>query len=130
MILVKIKLNKSKIHGIGCFANEFIKKDQLVWKFDKNFDLVLKKEYVDSLPIGAKENFLNYAYISKTTGDYILCSDDSKFMNHSNEPNIKCIIPEGCKTDDLICFAIKDIEIDEEIISDYKDFDADPYDVV
>lgn len=131
MILIKIKLDKSKIHGIGCFTKEFVKKGQIIWRFDEKFDLVLKKEYVDSLPDGAKENFLNYAYISKTSGDYVLCSDDSKFFNHNDvNPNVTCILPEDFKTNDLVCFALRDIQECEELTCDYREFDADPSDVI
>ena len=49
MILVKTKLGKSNIHGIGIFAKEFIAKETLVWKFNPIFDLVLTKEQVAKL---------------------------------------------------------------------------------
>lgn len=131
MILIKIKLNQSKIHGIGCFTKEFVKKGQIIWRFEKDFDLVLKKDYVDKLPLGAKENFLNYAYISRTSGDYVLCSDDSKFFNHNDkDQNVTCVIPEGFKTNDLVCFALRDIQEGEELTCDYREFDADPSDVI
>lgn len=125
MILIKISLNRSDIHGIGCFTKEFVKKGQLIWKFDDKFDLVLSKEYVDNLPEGAKDNFLNYAYISKPTGEYVLCSDDSKFFNHDNDPNVSCVIPEGSKNNDLLCFATRDINEGEELTCNYGDFDAE-----
>ncbi|MCB1229795.1 MAG: SET domain-containing protein [Verrucomicrobiae bacterium] len=127
--MVKIEIGPSSIHGIGCFAREQIKKGQLVWQFDERFDLALKKELVDSLPLGARENLLNYAYVSKTTGDYILSSDDTKFTNHSNTPNISCHVPSGCTGNELVCYATQDIEIGEEMTNDYRDFDVDPYDV-
>ncbi len=125
MILIKIKLDRSEIHGLGCFAREFVKKGQLVWRFDENFDVAFKKEYVDKLPEATKENFLNYIYISKTTGDYILCSDDSRFFNHDDNPNVSCVIPEGAKNNELVCFATRDINEGEELTNDYRDFDAE-----
>ncbi|MCB1085861.1 MAG: SET domain-containing protein [Verrucomicrobiae bacterium] len=129
MTLVRIEIGQSAIHGIGCFAKEPIKKGQMVWRFDEQFDRVLKKEFVNSLPAGAKENLLTYAYVSKTTGDYILSSDDTKFTNHSNTPNISCFVPDGCTGNELVCFANQDIAIGEEMTNDYRDFDVDPYDV-
>ncbi len=124
MILIKIKIDKSSIHGIGCFTKESIKKDQIIWKFEKDFDLVLKKEYVDNLPVGAKENFLNYAYLSKNSGDYVLCSDDSKFFNHDGKnPNIRSMFLDGFDKNDLICIALRDIKEGEELTCDYNEFE-------
>ena len=131
MILVKSKLDKSNIHGTGLFAEEFIAKGALVWKFDEKFDLVLTKEEVDQLSPAAKEQFLNYAYIGKKSGKYILCSDDSRFFNHSLTPNVKCEVPENPDSeDDLVCIAVQDIKVGEELTCDYREFDDDPSDVV
>jgi SET domain-containing protein len=130
MITVRISVGPSQIHGLGCIAEEEIRTGQLVWKFQPGFDLALKKEFIDSLPAGARENVLNYAYISKTTGDYILCSDDSKFTNHSPMPNVKCVIPEGGAPNELVCHATRTILPGEEITNDYRDFDSSPDDVV
>lgn len=127
--MVKIEVGPSNIHGLGCFAGDRVEKGQLVWKFESGFDIALPKSQVDSLPVSARENLLTYAYVSKITGDYILCSDDSKFTNHSNDPNVRCFIPEGAEGNELVCFAVRDIEIGEEITNDYRDFDVDPYDV-
>lgn len=125
MTFVKIEIRSSKIHGLGCFAAEPIEKGQLVWKFDEQYDRVLKKEFVESLPLPAKENLLNYAFVSKITGDYILCSDDSKFTNHSPSPNVTCFIPPGSTNNDLECYATRAICQGEEITNDYREFDAE-----
>ncbi len=125
MTMVRIEIGRSGIHGLGCFAKEGIEAGQLVWRFDESFDLVLKKDIVEALSPGARENFLNYAFISKTTGDYILCSDDSKFTNHSSSPNVTCFVPEGCENNELECYATQDILPGEEITNDYRDFDAE-----
>ena len=127
MTMVRIEIRSSSIHGLGCFAGENIEPGQLVWRFDEEFDLVLKKDFVESLPPGAKENFLNYSFISKTTGDYILCSDDSKFTNHSATPNVTCSVPEGCTKNELECYSTRKILPGEEITNDYRDFDAESW---
>ena len=131
MILVKSKLDKSSVHGIGLFAKEFIAKGTLVWKFDERFELVLSKEELAKLSPAAKEQFLNYAYISKKTGRYILCFDDSRFFNHSLSANVKCEVPENPDSDDdLVCFAVRDIKPKEELTCDYREFDDAPSDVI
>lgn len=131
MILVKTKLDKSNIHGIGIFAKEFIPNGTVVWQFNRAFDLVLSKEEVDQLSDAAREQFLNYAYVSKKTGHYILCSDDSRFFNHDLNANTKCQVPKNPDSDEaLICFATKDIQLGEELTNNYKEFDNDPTDVI
>ena len=41
MLLVKTYLDKSLIHGVGVFADEFIKKGTLMWEFNPLIDVVL-----------------------------------------------------------------------------------------
>lgn len=125
MTTVRIKHGQSSVHGIGCFAIEQIEPGDLVWRFDPDFDVVFKAAFVRSLSDAARENVLTYAFVSKTTGDYILCSDDSRFMNHSDEPNIRCVIPKGSDGNELDCYALKSIHPGEEITCDYSDFDAE-----
>lgn len=125
MTLVKIEVKPSAIHGLGCFAREPIAAGRLIWKFDEQYDRVLKKEFVQSLPLAAKENLLIYAFVSKTTGDYILCSDDSRFTNHSPTSNVVCVIPPGTENNDLECYATRPILPGEEITNDYREFDAE-----
>lgn len=131
MILVKSRLDKSNIHGIGIFAKEFIAKGTIVWEFNEKFDLVLSKKEVDQLSPAAKEQFLNYAYVSKKTGKYILCSDDSRFFNHSLNANTKCEVPESPDSNEaLVCLATRDIQAGEELTNDYREFDENPSDVI
>lgn len=130
MILVKSKTRQSKIHGVGLFADEQIIKGTKVWEYTPWFDFSLTKEQVDKLSTASREQFLNYAYLSKDTGKYVLCSDDARFFNHQKNPNVTCKIPEYPKFDeDLECFAVRDIIKGEELTCDYSEFDLDPSDV-
>lgn len=38
MLLIKTKLELSKIHGVGLFADEFIAKGTKIWEYRPNFD--------------------------------------------------------------------------------------------
>ena len=130
MILVKSKTGQSKIHGIGLFADQFIPKNTKVWEFTPWFDFSLDKKQVDELSDAAKEQFLNYAYLSKETNKYVLCSDDARFFNHQKNANTTCVIPKKPKFEDALeCFATRDIMEGEELTGDYSEFDLDPYDV-
>lgn len=131
MMLIKSKLGNSSIHGIGLFACEFVPKGTLVWKFDSNFDVVLTQEYMSTLPEAALEQFKNYAYKSLTTGNYILCSDDARFINHDLNSNTVCSVPPDLDEQEaLVCHAVRDIQVGEEITNNYLEFDSDPHDVM
>lgn len=130
MILVKSKTGPSKIHGIGLFAEEYISKGTKVWEYTPGFDFSLSKEQVDKLSEAARVQFLNYAYLSKETRKYVLCSDDARFFNHQKMGNTMCQVPSKPKFEEALeCFATRDIMIGEELTGDYSEFDADPSDV-
>ena len=124
MLLVKTKLGQSKIHGIGLFADEFITKGTLVWKYVPGFDLKFTKEELEKFPPVAKDFVLNYAYLSKDTGYDILCSDNARFYNHSENPNTAGIDLDGTENEggDI---AVSDIQIGEEITCDYREMEND-----
>lgn len=116
MLLVKTYLDKSKIQGIGLFANEFIPKGTLVWKFVPGFDFALKNEELNKLPKIAKSWIMHFGYFCEEEGGWVICVDDSRFMNHSENSN----------TDDtkkVGTIAKKDIHKGEEITCNYFDFD-------
>lgn len=123
MLLVKTKIGQSKINGIGLFADQFIKKGTTIWKFQPGFDLSVNKDELNKLSGSAKEQFLKYAYLNPDSHKYILCFDDSRFFNHSYEPNsIDVASPDDEEGLDV---AGRDIEKGEELTCKYKDFDSD-----
>ncbi|MDP3763021.1 MAG: SET domain-containing protein [bacterium] len=119
MILVKTKIGPSKIQGIGLFAQQFIPKGTLVQKFMPGFDLIIPESEIPKLSEPAREQFLKYAYKNKD-GQYILCFDDTRFLNHSDNPNLISNDPT-----EEIDIAARDIQKGEELTVNYKEFDAD-----
>jgi len=125
MILVKTKLGKSNIDGIGCFADEDIAKGTVIWRFVPGFDQEFSMEFVDRLPNFCRDQVVKYAYISKKTGNYILCTDDTRFFNHSENNNVKNLSAKN--EQEGIDIAIRDIKKGEELLYDYSVFaDFDP----
>lgn len=123
MMLVKNYISKSKIHGIGLFAGEPIKKGKLIWEWKKGFDFTIKEKDFKKFPESAKRWVLHYGYLdkSKTEGKrkYFICADDARFWNHSKKPNT------GDDKTGMKTIAIKDIKKGEELTCDYFDFDTD-----
>lgn len=115
MLCIKTKIQKSKIHGIGLFADEDIAKGTLVWQFEPKIDLMLSQVEVDFLSEDSKKQFLNYAFFDKGTGKYVLCGDDARFFNHSSNNNCDDSQPN-------VTVAMYDIKKGEELTVDYRTF--------
>lgn len=116
MFTFKTHIAQSTIHGMGCFASEFIPKGAIIWKFEENFDVKISESQLDEFPQIAKEFILFYGYLSTEEGGYILCTDNAKYTNHSDNPNMKMI-------DVINSIATRDIQVGEEITEDYYVFD-------
>ncbi len=106
---VKTYIDKSNIEGIGLFAAEFITKGTLIWKFS---GLDLKLTPLER--IGLKLNDIETHYFKRyefgKDGVFIFCSDDAKYCNHADFPNTNGYLEQ---------YAIKDIQIGEEITCNY-----------
>jgi SET domain-containing protein len=126
MLIVKTKLKYSEIHGLGCFAAEDIKKGQTVWRFDQGIDLTFSENDLKQLPTSFVEFLKTYAYsplnynCNNNDNDkkYILCADNARHMNHSDDPNLD-------ETPDGLNIALRNIKIGEELTCNYNQFDKD-----
>lgn len=116
MLLVDASAGPSDIHGIGLIAREPIAAGALVWELRPGFDLEMSKETLDSLSPWTQEQIRRFVYIDVTSGKYVLCSDDARYMNHADAPNTRTV---GRQT-----FALADIAAGEELTCDYREFDA------
>ena len=124
MLLVKTKVGRSSIAGFGLMAGQLIPKGTPVWTLVRWFDLILTKEQLESLWEAAQERFHNYDYVDMDTGEYILCADEARFLNHSETPNIGWVSSEEYP-EEGVDVALRDIQEGEEITINYKNYDAD-----
>jgi hypothetical protein len=116
MLLVKTTLKESPIAGIGLFAAEDIGKGTRVWGFEPKMDILYTREDIESLPPTGRTQIMNYAYLDKERNKYLLCGDDARFFNHSDNPNCD----ETAENDST--FAKRDISRGEELTINYKEF--------
>ncbi len=116
MLLVHASAGRSRIHGKGLIARELIPAGTLVWVLRPGFDVEMTKQQFDDLAPYAREQIARYIYTDVATGNYILCSDDAKYMNHSDTPNTRTA---GHET-----VAILQIEPGQEITCNYYEFDG------
>lgn len=124
MLIIKASLRPSRIQGIGLFANEKILKGSVTWKFDPHFDILFDPNEVKEMSLLQRNLIKHFAYLSKMTGKYVYSIDNSRFTNHSSRKNNIDVImlPDEIEMSGV---ANRDIEEGEEIISNYRTFDAD-----
>jgi uncharacterized protein len=96
--------------GFGVFAKKFIPKGTITWALDE-LDQILEPAFVAKLDKTRRKFLMKYAYRNKK-GDYILCWDLGRYVNHSFHAN--CM---GTAYDFEI--AIRDILPGEQLTSDY-----------
>ncbi len=117
MFLKSYYLGKSEIHGIGIFANEDIKEGEIIWTPSKEFTYHFDEKQLISLPKSDQDMVRHYGYFHKDLRVWHFSAEDSRYINHSKNPTVKrTVVGDGI-------FAIRDIQIGEELTQDYEDFE-------
>jgi len=96
--------------GYGVVATRFIPRGTITWIFDP-LDQVFTPEEAEQMPALFKEKLYFYSYRDHD-GNFVLCWDNSRFVNHSFHSN--CI-----STAYNFEIAIRDIHPGEELTDDY-----------
>ena len=123
MLLVKTRLGVSAIHGIGLFAEEFIPRGTVTWRFMPGLDLLLDDATVNGSPEPIRSTLQRYCYLDAASGKYVFCLDNARFMNHADDPNT---VSRPSDTDPYgVDIAARDIAPGEELTCDYGEFDGD-----
>lgn len=96
--------------GYGIVATEFIPKGTITWVLDK-LDRELSPLEIDQMEPAYQDILSKYCF-RNNKGQYVLCWDNSRYINHSFHSN--------CLTTAYdFEIAIRDIQIDEELTDDY-----------
>lgn len=111
MLRVKTYVGPSQIEGLGLFAAEFIPAGTRVWDPDPGIDVEVTEEHLKTLHPVAQEQIKKYAFLDD--GVWVICMDDARHMNHSDNPNTE---NSGEGT-----VASCDIQPGEELTSDYRE---------
>ena len=114
MMMVDTELRSSSIHGLGVFLLEPVRKGDLIWRFDARIDRVYSLDEVASLPEHVQRYLRTYSTWNEAAGLYVLCGDNGRFFNHSEDPTT---------VSNAISFgedhAVRDLAAGEELTSDY-----------
>ena len=124
MMLIKTKVKESNIHGLGLFADEFIPKGTEIWRFTPGFDLKFTREQILAFPESLQIYFSKYSWRSHKSKLYCFSSDDGKFFNHSDNPNV--LSEYRNNEEEVVTVAIRDIQVGEEILDNYNSFEDQP----
>ena len=118
MLQIKTKIKKSRIHGMGLFADQFIPKGATTWEYTSSIDPSFTLKTVKSLPQKSRDFLLYYTYLDKKLNKLVLCSDNQKYINHTRNKKLENISATTRKD-----VAARDIKAGEEMLCDYNKFD-------
>lgn len=119
MVHFKYKLDKSPIHGIGLFADQDIKKGQLLFT-GSPLDINLPKEEFEKLDEKEKTELRWWGFFDKNVGIWHSDFDVSKFINHS----VDGTVIQDPNHEDTYLIAARDIKQGEELTQNYLEFES------
>lgn len=123
MLYVKTKIGPSEIEGTGLFADEFIPKGTVLWRFTPGFDLKFTAEEIRNFPDNVQVYMEKYMWLSKKSDQYCIASDDAKYFNHLSAPN--CLSAYYSDEEEVVTKAVVNINPGDELTDDYGSFEKD-----
>jgi SET domain-containing protein len=89
MMSVRCYLAPSSIEGLGVFCRDPIARGDVVWRHDPMLDMRIPVASVSRYPEHVREFIDRYAYLDlRDTAMLVLESDEGRFMNHADKPNL------------------------------------------
>lgn len=133
MLEIKYSIENSQGKGKGIFTLQKIPIYTLIWDFNKA-DLNIYNEYNAMKLISNLTDDINSLLIYSYFKDNLLIdirNDDGKYFNHSNNPNVclgSILINNNISGyfDPNSTYALRDIEIGEELLDNYNTYGDEP----
>lgn len=117
MLRVPTYVAPSAIAGVGLFAATDLPAGAVIWEFTDGIDWKISPEELSRFPDPFQEKLRHYLYLEES-GLYVLCGDNAKYMNHSEDPNCDDAGSE-------YTIARRPIAAGEELTCDYRLFDLE-----
>ena len=114
MLMVETELGPSLIHGVGTFLLQDVKAGELIWRFDSRIDRIFSHNELDTMPGRLRDFLAMYSTFHEESGLWVLCGDNGRHFNHSDQPNTISLGPAF--GDDV---AAIDLEAGTELTTDY-----------
>lgn len=113
MLIIKSYIAPSTIHGLGVFSVEALPKGTRIWELMEGIDIVIPRTTLATVPEMIRLFFEVYAYPHPNRDDQLVIdADNSRFINHSEEPNTE--FSRGTSG-----YTLRDIAEGEEITCNY-----------
>ena len=120
MIHINYRLKESGLHGIGLFANQDIKKGELIYTASPLLDVNINQEQFDSLNDSEKKEIKYWGFYDIPSKKWHVDFDVSKFINHLE---IGSVTQDPNHTEAYLV-AAKDISSGEELTQNYLEFES------
>jgi SET domain-containing protein len=117
MLRVPTYVAQSPIAGVGLFSAIDLPAQHVIWEFADGVDWRIAPTELMLFPEPFQSRLRHYLY-QEDSGLYVLCGDNAKYMNHSDEPN--CDDTGGEYT-----VTRRAIRAGEELTCDYRLFDLE-----
>jgi SET domain-containing protein len=115
VIHVKYKLEKSKIHGIGLFADEDLQPGQLVYTASPALDVDIPMEEFEALDEKGKQEIRQWGFLMEPEDVWHVDFDISRFVSQSFEPNLI----QDPNHQETYLVAAREIKAGEELTQNY-----------
>ncbi len=86
MLRVPTFVAPSRIAGVGLFAARSVAAGTVIWEFTEGVDWRIAEGDLPRFPEPYRSWLRHYLY-QEDSGSFVLCGDNAKFMNHSDDPN-------------------------------------------
>ncbi len=121
MLTIRTEVKMSHIHGLEVFSCQKVAAGALIWQLNAPFDIKISEKDIPHLPEAVRDFLTIYGYLDKELpGVMILESDNGRFMNHSDVPNVTYPPTQ-------FGYALRDIDAGEELTCNYHEFSRKPY---
>lgn len=117
-MIIKNYVAPSDIHGVGVFAGEDITKGTCIYEFVEGVDVVMTRDQAAAYGAEFARFMRIFAYVDPADRTMVISIDNSRFMNHADQPNTAW--------DERYGWATRNIEKDHEITCDYFAFWFEP----
>ena len=118
-LIIKTYIKETLNKGIGLFSNQFIKQGEIMWIYENNFIKRYTLEEFNKMEPLQKE-FLEHYGVIEFDGMWLLDLDDTRFINHSNDPNVKFDSENTLANNGKALKDIKDMKDDVKSLMDFK----------
>ncbi len=134
MLLVKTNVKASAISGMGLFADDAIQEGETVWQYTSQTCSLITNDQLNVFLQSYHKTeekiiqyYLIYGYYSAQVHGLILCLDNGRFVNHSEQPNLT--YPLHISKDHAWKYSVakREIQKGEELTEDYRTYDTNDW---